>query len=501
VNGGPILDPTTGAPFDVDATNVLKVLDSDHPTFQNPIIFDSDGAITGGGGVLGFFGALQFEDDFSAITEGFVVLNGAVMNPPALLSPTSFLGVFQHEFGHLAGPLDHEQSNGNLALFRREAVLPPGFTTSAQTFDLFTPFIETTYPFFFRAPATSVLRASGFPDSGYFIASLDMDTKNALSNLYPTAAYRATTGSIEGQVFVRTSGGKVPVSGINVVARRIDRAAYPPPLGTQAFPTAPTLDADGVPSPPPAQAATDSLSTVASAVTGLDFGNGTYRIQGLPPGTYEVMVQEILQVATGGSGIGPLTFQLTLPVLEEYFNGDTTSNVVSDFTPVGVKAGKVTRNINFEINGLDAEDAGHASEDPSHLTLATAQDLGALPARVVGSAGANDPFHLVVDFGGGAGEGIQDLYKFQVTQPSIVWMSLEPKNTKSGAGDLDLFLFRPSANPDVVLAGSAGNPRYSATATAHELIGVALGPGTWYIGVGAFAGSVEYELRVMKNVQ
>src|SRR5262249_13229087 len=49
VNGGPILDPTTGAPFDVNATNVLKVLDSDHPTFQNPIIFDSNGAITGSG--------------------------------------------------------------------------------------------------------------------------------------------------------------------------------------------------------------------------------------------------------------------------------------------------------------------------------------------------------------------------------------------------------------------------------------------------------------------
>jgi hypothetical protein len=506
VDGGPIRDPDTGQPADVTAANIGKFLDGDHPTFQNPIIFDSDGAITGNGGVLGFFGVLAVEPDVSAITEAFVVLNGAVITAPAVLSTTSFLGVFQHEFGHFAGPLDHEQINGSIALFLPDAAKPPGFN-SGQTFDLFVPFIETTYPFFFRAPrppAVSALKDSGFPDSGYFIATLDMDTKNALSNLYPTGAYRTTTGSIEGQVFFRASGGgKVPVSGINVVARRIDRAPYPPPLGTQAFPTPPRLDADGVPSAPPPQAATDSLATVSSAVTGLDFGNGTYRIQGLPPGRYEVMLQEILPQAVGGSRIGPTTFQLTLPVIEEYFHRDVTSNIVSDFTPVRVEAGKLTRGIDLEINGLDNVEPPHAKEDPSHLTLATAQNLGTLPARVTGSASLEDPFHLLVDFGGGQGEGIQDLYKFQTTRPvTIVWMSLEPRDEASNAsGDLDLFLFRATANPDVVRIGSNGNPRFSATGTSHELIGVALGPGTWFLGVGAFDGSVRYQLRVMQNVQ
>src|SRR5262249_28910037 len=173
-----IRDPDTGQPVDVNATNFGKFVDGDNPTFQNPIIFDTDGAITGNGGVLGFFGSLTFEPDFSALTEGFVVLNGAVISGPTpLLSATSVLGAFQHEFGHLAGPLDHEQINGNIALFRPEAV-KPGFN-AVTAFDLFAPFVETTYPFFFRAPAGSALRASGFPDTGYFIASLDMDTKNA----------------------------------------------------------------------------------------------------------------------------------------------------------------------------------------------------------------------------------------------------------------------------------------------------------------------------------
>jgi hypothetical protein len=505
VNGGPIRDPETGQPVDVTAENFGKFVDFAHPTFQNPIIFDSDGEITGNGGVLGFFSPLSFEPDFSALTESFVVLNGAVINPPKpLLSTTSFLGVFQHEFGHFAGPLDHEQINGSLALRLADAAVRPDFTTSVQTFDLFAPFLETTYPFFFRAPTGSLLRASGFPDTGYFIASLDMDTKNALSNLYPTSAYHATTGSIEGQVFFRSNGGgKVPVSGINVVARRIDRAPYPPPLGTRAFPTPPTIDADGVPSAPPPQAATDSLATVSSAVTGVDFGNGRYRIQGLPPGQYEVMLQEILPQAIGGSGIGPVSFQLTLPVIEEYFHQDGTSNVVSTFTPVSVEAGKLTRGVNLEINGLDTGDPDPVTEDPSHLTLATAQNLGTLPARVVGSASPEDDASVViVDSNNNVIEAVQDLYKFQTTRPvTIVWMSLEPKDQgRNAAGDLDLFLFRETAVSRVRL-GSSDNPRFSATGTSHELIGVALRPGTWFLGVGAFDGSVRYQLRVIQNIQ
>src|SRR5262249_60738851 len=116
------------------------------------------------------------------------------------------------------GPRALEQSRGGPPLLRRAAAIPAGFPTAAQPFDLSTPFLETLYPFLFSAPAASTLRASGFTNSGYFIATLDMDTTNALSNLYPTSAYSAATGSIEGQVFFRSNGGKIPVPGINVVA-------------------------------------------------------------------------------------------------------------------------------------------------------------------------------------------------------------------------------------------------------------------------------------------
>src|SRR5262249_13142093 len=150
----------------------------------------------------------------------------------------------------------------------------------------------TLYPFLFGAPTGSQL-GSQFPNSGYFVASLDMDTQNALSNLYPTPDYLASRGSIEGRVLLKFGTAEVPISGINVVARRIDLGAYPPPSGTTAFPSPPTVDADGVPQTPPAQAATDSLATISSAVTGVDFGQGKYRVQGLPPGQYMVQIQQI----------------------------------------------------------------------------------------------------------------------------------------------------------------------------------------------------------------
>ena len=497
VDGGPIRDPGTGLPFDVTGSNVGLVLTRARPTFQNPIIFDSDGSILGNGGILGAFVILSFERDGSAVTEGSVILNGLALNE---LSTTAFIGVFQHEFGHFAGPLDHEQINGNIARWGVSAAVPQGFTTRAQTFDLFAPFIETMFPFLVDAPADSTLRAAGFPDSGYFIATLDMDTKSALASLYPTAGYRATTGSIEGQVFVRGSnGGKIPVDGINVIARRIDRAPYPPAPGTQAFPTPPTLDADGVPSEPPSQPATDSLATASSAVSGVDFGHGTFRIQGLPPGQYEVMLQAINPFAVNGSRIGQLRYQLDLPVLEEYFQYGITSNVPFDFAPVRVQAGKVTTGINLEINGLNTNDPLHATEVPSHLTFATAQDLGPLPAHVIGSVAPDDPFHLLVR--SGPPQPVHDLYKFQIATRTVVWMSLEPHTGIGGTGDIDLYLFRDGANPDVVDLFSLGAPRFSATAAAYELIGVSLPPGTWFVGVAGYNGDVDYDLRVMPGVR
>ena len=62
---------------------------------------------------------------------------------------------------------------------------------------------------------------------------------------------------------------------------------------------------------------------MSSAVTGLDHGFGEYSIRGLAPGDYMVMLQRLNPSAIGGSSIGPLTFQPTLPVNEQYFERAT----------------------------------------------------------------------------------------------------------------------------------------------------------------------------------
>jgi hypothetical protein len=125
-NAGSIIDPTNNQPANVNGNNMGRFLSSSNPTFQNPIIFDSDGSITGSGGVLGFFGFLQLDTTNAELREGFVVLNGQPLRGGSI-TPTSFLGVFTHEFGHFAGPLDHAQINGNIASEGAGVVLPPGF--------------------------------------------------------------------------------------------------------------------------------------------------------------------------------------------------------------------------------------------------------------------------------------------------------------------------------------------------------------------------------------
>src|SRR5262249_6979514 len=392
-NAGPILDPATGSAVDVTGSNMGKFI-GNNSTFQNPIIFDSDGSITNDPSVLGFFSFLRFDDTAATLQEAFVVLNGQPLTRHSISTP-SYLGVFTHEFGHFVGPLDHEQINGNIALDGPGAVLPAGFSR-AQAFDLFAPFTETLFPFIFNAPPGSQL-GSQFPDSGFFIASLDMDTMNAVSDLYPTPDYLATTGSIEGQVLIQAGSDQLPVTGINIVARRIDQGAYPPSPTVTAFSSAPELDSQGVPQVPQAQAATDSLATVSSAVTGLQFGAGTYRIQGLPPGHYLVSMQQINPRATSSSSIGPLGTQAMLPMPEEFFDGpNSSSNSVSVFTSVAVSAGQNTTGINFLINGLSTAPLTPITANGNNNRKKSAQAIP-LSSEVTGTVSDSDAGQLRVD--------------------------------------------------------------------------------------------------------
>ena len=501
VDGGPIRDPGTGQPVDVTNANFGKFLSGNNPTFQNPIIFDSDNSITGDSDVLGFAGPLTFNEDETEVTEAIVVLNGSVIN--AIGGKVPFQGIFTHEFGHFAGPLDHSQINGNIASDGAGAILPPGFDR-VSAFDLYTPFTETMYPFFFPpgsqpVPGNSALVTKGFDNSGFFIASLDMDTSNAMSNLYPTPQYLAQHGSIEGRVMIRTASGDFPVTGINVVARRIDKAGiYPPTPATLAFPNNQITVVDGVPNIPDARDATDALATAASAVTGYELPGGAYRIQGLPPGNYIVEIQQLNPQALDGSGIGPLAglFQFPLGV-EEFYNGALESgrstDVASAFTAVTVTANNTTPNIDVILNISDAPGSNLAEKEPNEKAK-KAQKLGNLPGEVTAAINAVDTSLLKMTFPDGSSDKIEDLYSFTLTAPRIVYILLEPT---SGAGDLDLYLFNSAVNKKKTSIADPNLIDFSLSFASTEFIPIELPAGTYIVGVSAFDGSQGYRLRVL----
>jgi hypothetical protein len=415
-----------------------------------------------------------------------------------------FQGVFTHEFGHFAGPLDHSQVNGNVAAFGEGVTLPEGFTRT-QAFDLYMPFTETLYPFLFPgassvdALAGSMLRRQGFGNSGFFTATLDLDTMNALSNLYPTDEYRSTRGSIEGRVVIRTNEGEIPVSGINVVARRISRGPYPPALGTLAFPGNDVLlGLDQVPLLPPDQDATDSLATAASAVTGMEFGPGAYRIDGLPPGEYLLEIQQINPRAlrSRGSGIGPREPQFTLPI-EEFYSGPRetgdASDAPSDFFPVLVTAGSVASGMDIVLNFSSATTPAAVAESEPNDKKKKEQRL-TLPVEVTASASPTDTSILKLTLGDGSVDRVEDLYRFTVAREGIYVVILQGT---SGSGDLDLYLFNSLVGKKKASVEDSSLEDASTTPDSTEVVAVHLFPGNYTIGVSAFSGGVQgYKLRV-----
>lgn len=503
VNAGPIKSPSTGAAIDVDRNNVGVVLSSRSPTFQNPIIFDSDGGITGRGGVLGFFTFLAFtrpDPSTIALGEATVVLNGASINAAGGKVP--FLGVFTHEFGHFAGPLDHSQVNGGIASSSPFANLPDGFASSEQRFDVFGPFVETVYPFLFGGPTSSKLGNLGLRSSGNFIASLDFDDIVAMSALYPAPGYLPSEpgskiGGITGKVVIRTLNGDFPITGLNVVARRISLGKYPPDPNIEVFKGGNVpLDADGAPLPPEVRPELDSLATATSFVSGVLRGDGSYQFIGLPPGDYLISVEKINPQFLGGSSVGPRDEQLDLLVPENYngiSEGNANTDNPKDFTPVKVVAGSVTPNIDIVLNGFGLSPIVNVGENEPNDAKKQGQKVGS-DAKITGSIRASDPSKISIDFGDGFTLPVQDLYRVDLKTASQLYISLEADNVNS---DIDVILFTKAIKNGPISANSASILNAGLSLSGSELVGTSsLAPGTYFIGVASGQDSANYTLTV-----
>ena len=287
------------------------------------VLYDTDGSI-----LEEYFGVprdavlgIAFPERADAngrITEATALLNGWFVDSNDRMGE-QVAGVFTHEFGHALN-LSHSQVNGPMVYssytFRPYYPGVPGCVAPVHAWNHWDDIgvnradpaiIETMYPFI--DTLTSVGR--------YQSTITHPDDIAAISNIYPTAAYRTTTGSITG--VLRLKDGRTPYAGINVIARNV----------------------------------ADPLNDAVSAMTGdktqgLIGPDGRFTITNLKPGqNYVLYIEEIV---AGGYPTTPTQ----LVSQGEYWDAAESSNPGTDRpcnkTAIRAEAG-VAKTANITLNG------------------------------------------------------------------------------------------------------------------------------------------------------
>ena len=235
-------------------------------------------------------------------------------------------GVFTHEFGHAIN-LSHSQVNGQMGYFSSpgwgQDLYPgvPGCVDPVHSWRNPDPsanrldpkYIETMFPFINPTSLDANGRSAGLEQS-----TVDRpDDIAAISDLYPTASYASTRGSIAGTLYLKD--GRTPYSGINIVARNVAD-----PLG-------------------------DAISAMTGDKTQGKVGpDGRFRINNLTPGQKYVLYTE--EIVAGGYPTTP-----TALVSEaEYWNVGEQANPANDSpcnaSAITAQAG-VSTTANFYFNG------------------------------------------------------------------------------------------------------------------------------------------------------
>jgi hypothetical protein len=285
-----------------------------------------------------------------------------------------------------------------------------------------------------------------------------LDDRMTLSWLYPSDAIDSQTGIIRGKVLL--PDGTTPIQGIAVVARNVE----------------------------------DPVNGVVSAFSGATFLNsdrngsrdpnlrGAFEMR-VPPGRYTLQIRPVR------GNIGPLELVMPLPGGPKFYQA-TPSNDPTAATPVTVAAGG-TAEVNIVANGPAAPAPQAAQEAEPNDAHFQAMRLP-LSATIAGSASPTDPGQVVLDVGGGARDDVEDLYRIDVKEPSLITMQLSPQDP----ANLDLYLFIG------VLGGAAPlQVNSNASGAGAEYLQLPVDPGVFTIGVsardGAAGGATEYNLSVI----
>ncbi len=309
---------------DVNASNAASLYEAENGR-GIWVIYDTDGAI-----LEEYFGIPrdavlgiafpEWADENGVITEATALLNGYLVDANDVRGD-NYAGVFTHEFGHAIN-LSHAQVNGPMVY---SSLKVPGYEQYPGVAGCVAPvhawnhwddvgvnradpaIIETMYPFI---------------DTFGVVASeqstiTHADDIAAISNLYPTANYRTSRGSISG--VLRLKDGRTEYSGINIVARNARNRLV------------------------------DAVSAMSGDQTqGLIGMDGRFTINNLTPGQdYELYIEEIL---AGGYPTTP-----TMLVSQaEYWNTaesrDPATDLPCDVTRIRAQAG-VTKTADITFNG------------------------------------------------------------------------------------------------------------------------------------------------------
>lgn len=318
------------------------------------VLYDTDGSI-----LEDFFGVPkeavlgiafpEWTDENGHIIEATAVMNGWNVWDTDV-DGHNVAGVFTHEFGHAIN-LSHSQVNGTLAYMsytyapRYPGVggcgvepvhrwdYPEGYGANSAD----PAIIETMFPF---------INHSG--RAGAEQSTIEHpDDVAAISNIYPTADYASSTGTISG--VLRLKDGSTEYSGINVVARNVKDPLF------------------------------DAVSDMTGSATQGKIGpDGRFTIRNLKPGQEYVLYLE--RIAAGGY---PTTPQ-ALASVAEYWNAGESSDPIADdacdATPIVAEAG-VTKQADFYFNGYKK------GVEVTPLVSAFLLDMAKSGSRAAGYAG------------------------------------------------------------------------------------------------------------------
>jgi hypothetical protein len=431
-----------GDPLDRDVTGAnLSDFLNGLPSDVNPVIFDNDGGVTDamlGGGASLDVPAFGLPDGnrvtpTGLIAGGFLVINARALDglfDPDDLSMDDLTRIVEQGVGSM---LDLAPSDLN-----DEVIFAGNVPDNAA--------VPIMHP-------GSAINGYTIPVLGGGTA-LTVDDRMSVSALYPSGTFSSSTGTIQGQVLL--PDGTTGLQGIDVIARKTD----------------------------------DPMKTAVSAISGESFESGglgsrdpslrgAFTIH-VPPGSYTLEFRPLRR------GIGPLQGIFPLPGGDQFYQASAAPApaagpaVPASATPVTVTGGQSTT-VNLVASGKPAP-APQVITAPTtpHNSTATAPLLP-LSATVTGHVAPSPPgtqAQIVRDTGGGTRDVVEDLYRLDVPEQSILTLLLVPKDKV----DLDLYVFAG-------FPGGAASPLAAASltdGTDPEAIQAVLGPGTYFIGVSAW---------------